>query len=75
MEKVWNLPFLIRLEIACRETRRMRAASACEIQSSASVDRLDKWVDDVNLFLLCFFKSHPNFPGIPYGNSSKGTPE
>jgi hypothetical protein len=75
MEKVWNLPFLIRLEIACRETRRMRAASAWEIQSSASADRLDKWVDVVSRFLLSFFTAHPISPRIRYGNSSKGTPE
>ena len=54
MFRVRKRPFFTRRAIACRETPRIRAASACEIHSSALVRDFVKWVDTVNLFVLSF---------------------
>ena len=54
MSSVRNRPFLTSRAIACRETPRILAASACEIHSSAAALVFIKWVDNVNLFVLSF---------------------
>ena len=47
--KVWKRCRFSSRAIACRETPRIRAASACEIHSSACSG---KWVDIDNLFVI-----------------------
>src|SRR5262249_28022851 len=51
-------PFRTSLEIACRETPRSWAASACEIQSEGTIDCSSKLVDKINL-LYCTFVQYP----------------
>ena len=56
--------------MAWRDTPRIRAASACEIQSSESTAP-EKWVDIVNLFTLSFFMKRPYYHDIVYARRTE----
>src|SRR5215475_13189361 len=76
-------PFRTSLEIACRETPRSWAASACEIQSEGTIDCLLKLVDKVNLLYYTFVqyaiarKQSPIavYPAGTYRSENLATPQ